>query len=362
MAPAVLIAILDDDHVMRLVRFALTGSGEITEDFVRDFFAPEPIDPADVMSTAHGLHAEDGVALLPMAANIDLRQGSDAAILIFRRGVIDEAVLAANPRLRLVQRIGERSDRIDCGAAAARGVVVSCLPRRPLRLVAEHTLMLMLGLAKQLVVADAAVRHDRWDRDRVTSTDGVAYNWAGLSNLGGLAGRTLGIVGLGEVAALVVPIARAFGMRVIYANRSRLPAAQEAALGAEFTTLPTLLGEADFVSLHASNLPENRGLMNAERFAAMKSGAFFINTGRGGLVDETALYDALTRGVIAGAGLDVHAYEPRPHPDRLAGLSNVILTPHCAGGSRLGHLDELAGIFANCRAVLAGEPVQHRVA
>jgi phosphoglycerate dehydrogenase-like enzyme len=150
-------------------------------------------------------------------------------------------------------------------------------------------------------------------------------------------------------------------MRIVYANRKQLPVVRENQLGVAYAPLDRLLCEADFVSLHASNLPENRGLMDAAHFAAMKPGAFFVNTSRGRMVDEDALYDALSRGVIAGAGLDVHALEPRPQPDRLATLPNVILTPHCAGGSRLAHLDELAEIFANCRAIRTGGPLRHRM-
>jgi phosphoglycerate dehydrogenase-like enzyme len=93
----------------------------------------------------------------------------------------------------------------------------------------------------------------------------------------------------------------------------------------------------------------------------MKPGAFFVNTSRGRMVDEDALLAALTGGVIAGAGLDVHAQEPRPQPDRFAALPNVILTPHCAGGSRQGHIEELEDVFANCRAVLAGGALRHQV-
>jgi phosphoglycerate dehydrogenase-like enzyme len=122
-----------------------------------------------------------------------------------------------------------------------------------------------------------------------------------------------------------------------------------------------LLAESDFVSLHANNLPENRGLLGAKIFAQMKPSAFLINTSRGRMVDEDALYDALTKGTIAGAGLDVHAEEPRPAPDRFAALRNVILTPHLAGGSRQGILHEIEEILDNCRAVLAGQPIKHQV-
>jgi len=177
----------------------------------------------------------------------------------------------------------------------------------------------------------------------------------------GLKGSTLGIIGLGEVGTITAGMARGFGMRVLYCNRNRLPAEQEEKLGVEHAELPRLLAEADFVSLHATNIPSNRGLIDAKVFGAMKPTAFFINTARGPIVDEDALHTALTSGTIAGAGLDVHTIEPRPQPDKLAGLPNVILTPHIAGGSRKGVLSEIGVVLDNCRAVLSGEPIKYQV-
>jgi phosphoglycerate dehydrogenase-like enzyme len=355
------IAILDDDHVIRMARYALSGPGEITDQWVRDFFLPEDMEPSRVYAAGRGLHEADGVTLVPMAAKLDLRKGSDASILIFRRGTIDAALMDANPKLKLIQRIGARADSIDLGAAAARGIVVSCLPRRTLQYTAEHAILLMLALSKRLIEADNAVRKDRWDRSRVHPEHNVAYNWAGVPGLGGLFGKTIGIIGLGEVGSLAAGMARGFGARVIYANRNRLPPEREQALGVAYVPLARLLAEADFVSMHANNLPENKGMIGADTFAQMKPTAFFINTSRGRMVDEDALYAALTKGVIAGAGLDVHFEEPRGAPDRFAALHNIIMTPHLAGGSRKGIVDEIEEILNNCRAVLAGQPVKYQV-
>ena len=360
MIPHTHIAILDDDHVIRLGRYALSGPGEITEQWVRDFFLPEDMEPARVFAAGRGLHPADGVALIPMAAKIDLRQGSDAAILIFRRGRIDAGLMHANPKLKLIQRIGARPDSIDLAAAAARGILVSCLPRRTLQYAAEHAILLMLALSKHLLAADDAVRKGKWDRDRVHPENGVAYNWAGMAGLGGLFGKTVGIIGLGEIGSMVAGMARSFGARVVYANRNRLPPEQEQKLGVEYLPLARLLAEADFVSMHANNLPENKGLLGAAVFAQMKPTAYFINTSRGRMVDEDALHAALTQGIIAGAGVDVHFEEPRPTPDRFTALRNVIMTPHLAGGSRQGILDEIEEILNNCRAVLAGEPIKYQ--
>jgi len=355
------IAILDDDHVIRLTRYAISGPGEITTEWAREFFMPEEMDPAQVHALGRGLHQNDGVSLVPMSAKLDLRRGSDADVLVFRRGAIDAAFMDANTRLRLIQRLGARANAIDLAAAETRGIVVSCVPRATLQLTAEHAILLMLALGKRLLQADDAVRADRWDRDRVRPDHGVAYNWANVTPLVGLFGKTLGIIGMGEVGSLAAGMARAFGMRVLYCNRNRLPAEQEQKAGAEFAEVGRLLAESDFVSLHATNIPSNRGLVDGKVFAAMKPNAFFINTARGPIVDEDALYHALTKGIIAGAGLDVHTIEPRPQPDKLASLPNVILTPHIAGGSRKGVLSEISVVLDNCRAVLAGKPIAYQV-
>ncbi len=285
----------------------------------------------------------------------------EAAIVIFRRAEIDGTVLAAAPKLRLIQRLGERPEGIDLAAAAAAGVEVSCVPRRSLAYTAEHAVLLMLAVAKRLIEADAAVRAADYDRGRVEPINDVAYNWAGLGGLGGLYGKTLGIVGLGEVGTLVARGARAFGMRVLYTKRRRLDPEREAELQVAHRSLPELLAEADYVSVHAPQTPETESLFDAQAFARMKPGAVFVNTARGSLVDEEALYHALKQGHLRGAGLDNHRVEPRAAEDPFCRLPNVVLTPHIAGGSRLGLLDEIAVLLQNCRAALDGAAIRHAV-
>lgn len=355
------IVFLDDDHVIRLARYALARPPEVNDDWVRAFFAPEPVDPQAVYKAAHGLHQSDGVTLLGLAATPEEIRGANPTVIIFRRGTVDAARIAASPNLRLIQRMGERSDGIDLAAAKQRGIHVSCIPRRTLIYTAEHGIMLMLALAKQLVRADSQVRAGLWDNSLVKPADGVAYNWTGYTSLSGLYGATLGVIGLGEVGAIMAGIARGFGMKVTYCNRNRLPAAKEAEFGVSFAERGDLLAQSDFVSVNAANLPANRGMIDLSAFKAMKRTAFFVNTSRGKLVNEDDLYTALSTGLIAGAGLDVHWEEPRLAGDRLHQLPNVIMTPHYAGGSRFGVLDELKQIFQNCRAVLAGGTPAHSV-
>ncbi|MGN6570774.1 MAG: 2-hydroxyacid dehydrogenase [Pseudolabrys sp.] len=354
------IAILDDDHILRLVRYAIAGPGEVTQAWAEGFFLPEDADMARVTQAGAGLHAADGVTLLPLGS--DVRGSGDLDVLIFRRGKIDAALMDAHPKLKLIQRIGERADQIDLAAAKARNIAVSCVPRPSLQLTAEHAILMMLALGKRLLPADAATRAGTFDASRVHPDHGVAYNWTRQAPLAGLFGKTVGIVGMGEVGVMAARMAQGFSARVLYCNRTRLSAEKERALGVEYRALPDLLGEADFVSLHASNLPDNKGMIDARFFAAMKRTAYFVNTSRGRMVDEQALADALAKGAIAGAGIDVFFEEPLPLPSALTSAPNIILTPHIAGGSRTGIIEEVAALLGNCRAVLKGGAIAHRVA
>ena len=354
-APRILF--LDEDHVLRTLRLILCDADHDAQ--VRGFFAPERPDLGPLIQAAAGLRRSDG-ALVGQATD-PKTTFNDATLLVFRRGVIDQALFEKHPRLRLVQRLGARANDIDLAGAAARGVRVSCLPRVSLDHTAEHTFLLMLALAKRLIPADRAVRAGIFAEGIVDVADGVAYNWSGIDGASGLSGKTLGVIGLGEVGTLVARIARAFGMRVVYHQRRRATPEHEREMQVTFVSQDELLAAADFVSLHASNAPENRGLAGREFFAGMKSSAYLVNTSRGALVDEDALYDALTRGVIAGAGLDVHAVEPRAGGDRFAALPNVVLSPHIAGGSRSGIIAELQSIVLNLQAALRGAPLLHQV-
>ncbi|HSV82154.1 MAG TPA: NAD(P)-dependent oxidoreductase [Ramlibacter sp.] len=350
-----LILFLDRDHVMTLAWQLLQEPTPAQEQWLRGFFAPEAVDLAALRALGHGLRPSDGVA----SAWFEPGKGSltQAQALVFRRGTVDRTLLQSAPRLRLVQRLGAGADGIALDAAGEQDVQVSCLPRRSLARTAEHALLLMLAGAKRLLEADAAVRSGA-AAGQGGRYGQVAYNWPGLAGIGGLEGRTLGIVGLGEVGRLVAVRARAFGMRVLYANRRPLGPAQERTLAVEWRPLERLLAESDFVTLHVPNTDDNERLLDRAAIARMRPGAFLVNTSRGRIVDEDALYEALVEGRLRGAGLDVHATEPRPR-DRFADLPNVVLTPHLAGGSRLGVLEELEDIFTNLRAALRGEPVPH---
>ncbi|GII97067.1 2-hydroxyacid dehydrogenase [Sinosporangium siamense] len=338
------VAFLDDDHVLRVVRLLLTARTDADWADVTEFFAPDRVDPAALRGMRTGLESADGVAAV--------RSPAQATVLVLRRGEVTRHLIESSPRLRLVQRLGRRRDGIDLAAAREHGVEVSCLARPSLVCTAEHAILLMLALVKRLPVADRAVRAGV---ARPGTPGGVAFNWAGLTGLGRLAGRTLGIVGLGEVGGLVAERARAFGMRVLYSNPVRLPPSREAEAGVEYRGLAGLLAEADVVSLHAPGTTARQPVLGRAEIAVMRPGALLVNTSRGRLIDEDALYEALVEGRLGGAGLDVHHVEPRPARDRFCALDNVVLTPHIAGGSRLDVLEEAALMFDNIRHALAGE-------
>ena len=355
------IVFLDDDHVIRLARYALSKPAQITDDWVKAFFAPEPVKLQDVYDAAHGLHPSDGVQVHDMSASPEDISKADPTIIIFRRGNVDARKIASAPNLRLIQRMGERSEGIDLELAHQKGIHVSCIPRLTLINTAEHGIMLMLALAKQLVQTHNQIHAGKWNKDLVTPADAVAYNWTGTTPLSGLYGKTLGIIGMGEVGSIMASIARGFGMRVKYHNRNRLSESKENEFDVSYAQRDELLAQSDFVSITAANLPANRGMIDLNIFKLMKRSAFLINTSRGKLVNEDDLHTAVSTGLIAGAGLDVHWEEPRVIGDKLLSLPNIIMTPHFAGGSRFGVLEELKVIFHNCRQVIAGQLPDHKV-
>jgi phosphoglycerate dehydrogenase-like enzyme len=276
-------------------------------------------------------------------------QVSDVAYLLVEGAPVTADALARAPALRLIQKHGEDCRNIDLAAARRRGVPVAVNPRTANAAVAEHTLLLMLAVARRLPAAQVAARTAVARAPREPSH----YNWARLSGVMSLGGRTLGLVGLGEVGRAVARRAAALGMRILYTQRRRLPAALERALGAEFRPLPALLAESDVVSLHVPLTDGTRRLIDRAALARMRRGAILVNTARGALVDEAALRAALRTGHLAGAGLDVRAEEP-PGAPGLAALPTVVATPHVAAGSGAELVRDARAVLANISRVRRG--------
>jgi len=269
----------------------------------------ETIHPA-----AHALLASEGdvrlAADLREEAVVRLAAGADA-ILTRGRGPITRAVLDANDRLRVVARCGVGLDNVDVAAAGARGVPVVYAPGSTTHTVAEHTLLLLLAAARRLPMLDGAVRAGRW-------SDRQGYQGQELG------GKTLGVVGLGDIGRRVARLAAAVDMRVVaWSPRSRDDRY-------EHLELDALLARADMVTLHLTLTEATRGLLDARRLALMKPGAILVNTARGALVDEGAVAAALRAGRLGAYATDVLAHEP-PAPDHpLLDAPNVIITPHSA--------------------------------
>jgi phosphoglycerate dehydrogenase-like enzyme len=253
-------------------------------------------------------------------------------------------MIAAAPKLKLIQKIGVGVNTINLEAAKTRGIPVCNLPGTNSRAVAELTLALMLATLRRLPRFDAALRAGTWSDPALQ--DGI----------GELGGRVVGLVGYGAIPRLLAPVLIALDCRLIYT--ARRPVAD--ALG-EWRTLDALLAEADIVSLHLPLTEETSALIDCAALARMKRGAILINTARGGLVDQAALIDALRDGRLTAAGLDVFAQEPPDAGDALFALPNVVLTPHIAWLTT-GTFDRSFALAAeNCRRLAVGEALLHRV-
>ncbi len=234
---------------------------------------------------------------------------------------VDEELLAAAPRLRLVATVSVGYDNIDVAACSRRGIAATNTPGVLDETTADFTWTLLLAVARRLLEGVELLQSGAWtgwSLDQLCGTD----VW----------GKILGVVGFGRIGRAVARRARGFGMKILYTDAVRAPAETEAEFGVEYRELDALLAEADFVSLHVPLLPSTRHLIGAAELARMKPTAFLINTSRGPVVDEEALVRALEAGQIAGAALDVYENEPRVHPG-LLGRKNVVLAPHMASAS-----------------------------
>jgi phosphoglycerate dehydrogenase-like enzyme len=239
-------------------------------------------------------------------------------ILVFRSGVqINAKVLKAGaPHLSLLLRAGSGTDNIDLDYVAQHGLRLERIPGPGAKAVAELSFALMLGLARNVYHADHLLRDGVWAKNKLTGFL--------------LTGKTLGVVGAGNIGTRVGELGVAWGMRVVGCVDHHNPQqiADLAAKGIQLKSLKDVLSESDFVSVHVPLDPGTRDLLNADAIAHMKKGAYLVNLARGGVVDEAAVYDALVSGHLAGAGFDVHANEGLNFCSALAELDNVILTPH----------------------------------
>jgi D-3-phosphoglycerate dehydrogenase len=251
--------------------------------------------------------------------------------ILTRQGPVLAVAMDASSRLKVIARHGVGVDDVDLSAAAARGILVTRAPGSNTQAVAEHTLALILALAKDLKPLAASVGGGAW-REATTKVRDVA-------------GMRLGVLGFGAIGQAVARFAATFGM-VVTAFDPGMPAAAFAAVN-RAATLADLLPVSDVLSVHCPYLPATRHIVDAAALAAMPAGAFVVNTARGGIIDEAALLAALEFGHIAGAGLDVFEMEPPAPGDALRGHPKVIATPHVAGVTD-GSLINMGVMAAEC--------------
>ena len=295
---------------------------------------------ADALSDA-------GVAALAEHVEVDVRTGLDKAALIAAipdyDGVvvrsattIDADVIAAGDRLKVIARAGIGLDNVDIAAATARGVIVCNAPQSNVISAAEHTVALLLALARRIPEAHESLRRGEWKR---SALEGVELH-----------GKTLGVLGLGRVGTLVAQRCHAFGMKLVaydpYVSRERA-----ASMGVELVeTVAAVCAQADIITVHLPKSAETIGIVGEAELRAMHPGARVVNTARGGIVDEDALYTALTEGWIAGAALDVFSSEPMTD-SKLFGLDNIVVTPHL--GASTTEAQDKAGTMVAEAVILA---------
>jgi D-3-phosphoglycerate dehydrogenase / 2-oxoglutarate reductase len=266
----------------------------------------------------------------------------EAEGILFRiRPKCSERLMTACKRLKVVGRHGVGLDTVDLPAATRLGIAVVHAPGSNSDAVAEHAVMLMLAAAKKTTAIDRLTRRGQWIEGRAR----------GIFEL---KGKTLGVIGVGNIGRRVAHIARAFGMRILghdpYVAPDELRARE-----AEPTSLDQLLAQSDVITVHTPLTPETRHLINAQTIAKMKPGVVFVNTCRGGTQDERALFEGLSRGTIKAAGLDVWEEEPTPVDNPLLNLENVVCTSHIAGVSDEANRTMAVMVADEMLRVLRGE-------
>ena len=266
---------------------------------------------------------------------------------------ITAEVLSAEPlRARIIANFGVGFNNIDVAAAKARGLAVSNTPDVLTDATADLAMTLLLMVARRTGEGERHLRAGHWTGWRPTHMVGRMVS-----------GKTLGLIGMGRIARAVARRAHhGFGMRVLYTDPFPPPPEVATELGAEQRgSIEEVLSQSDFVSLHCPATPETRHLMNAVRLAKMKPSAYLINTARGDVVDEQALVEALTKGWVAGAGLDVFEREPQV-TQALLGLENVVLLPHLGSATEETRVAMGMRALENLRLHFAGSPLRDRVA
>ena len=245
-------------------------------------------------------------------------------IIVRSRTKVTKEVIANADNLKIIARAGVGVDNIDLDAATEKGIMVVNSPESTSITVAEHTMGLLLSMARKLSIADKSVKEGKWEKKRFMGVE--------------LRNKTLGVIGMGRIGSQVVNRCKAFEMDAV-AYDPYLPEEVATQMGVELTDLETVLKKADFITIHVPLTPETKHLISHDEFELMKDSAFITNCARGGIIDEDALYDALKNEKIGGAALDVYEEEPPAEDSKLFELDNIVLTPHIAASTQEAQRD-----------------------
>jgi D-3-phosphoglycerate dehydrogenase len=259
--------------------------------------------------------------------------GDYDAFIIRSRTKIDREVIDRASRLKLVARPGTGLDNVDVEHAKSKGIAIINSPESLVEGVAEHVVLLMLALSRNLVPADKSIRSGKWEKNSLMGRE--------------LKGKVLGIVGLGRIGRRIAEIAKTLGMSVLVYDVIVIPQEVLAESDAKVVTLDQVFSSSDYITLHVPMTSETAHLVNAPRLAQMKTTAFLINTSRGGVVDEQALAQALNEGRVGGAALDV--FEKEPPSGAIISAANTVLTPHIGGQTEEAQTSAIVAIGERVR-------------
>jgi len=283
--------------------------------------------------------------------------GAEAVYCYMSR--LSREVLRSAKRLKFIQKHGLTCKNIDLAAAADLGIPVATLPLMRNASVAEQALLLMLACARKLIPGHRAVIEAAYTKMGIepfqTSQWNFNGNWAQIPGMAELFGATAGIIGMGDIGMEIAKRCRAFDMKVLYCQRTRHTPEAEYRLGMRYAPVEELLAASDFVVLAVPHTPETEGIIGAAQLARMKPTAILVNVGRGALIDEDALAQALKEGKLGMAGLDVYCWEPLPESSPLRTLPNVVLTPHLGAGSNRSWDVDIPAALENIRRFFRGE-------
>lgn len=274
-----------------------------------------------------------------------VRRAQEAQIILTNKTPLTKETIDALPHVRYIGVLATGYNVVDISAAKERGIIVTNVPAYGTASVAQTVFALLLELTHRVRLHADLVRYGAWSKQPDFSF------WYG--ELSELAGKTMGVVGFGNIGQAVANIADAFGMKVIVATRSAIRSDQRV----QVVDLDTLFTTSDVISLHCPLTDETKHLVNRVRLGQMKPTAFLINTSRGALVDEAALGDALNDNSIAGAGLDVLSIEPPPQDHPLFNAKNCVITPHFAWATRESRQRLMNTAVANVGAFINGQPI-----